>query len=180
VYYGSSVLPPTVIVNTTTVTSIATVIQLVTSISTRPSDPSLVTLNGTVQSAGDLPVAVDFCSLTRQSLINVDNTSVGNEITGISCGAYSSPVRVTNKTLETSGYGNYTNFLGTYSTKLPNNATYLLQVRLMLASGANFEEEAGWLPLNYTTSSHIIDFGIVCFNLANNGSSSYQCNSGFN
>jgi hypothetical protein len=174
VFYSDSHPTTKVTTETITVTSLNTIVQIVTSVSTTSLEPSMITLNGTVESEGNLPVAVEFCSMTRQPSGN----STG--VTGIKCGTFSSPIHITNQTLQTIGSVNYTYFFGTYSARLLNNATYLLQVRLLQSnSGPGFEEEAGWLPLDYTSSSGITGYGIYCFKIYENSTTTFECNSGF-
>jgi hypothetical protein len=180
VYYDFGSHTSDMTTQTVTVTSLNTIVRLVTSVSSQDAAPVAVQLNGTVESEGNYPIAVEFCSLTRQILQHRNSTSLQNEISGISCGSYSAPIQVTNQTQERFGSFNQTYFFGTYSAKLPNNATYLLQVRLLQSSaGPGFEEEAGWLPLNYTSSSRILGYGIACFKILENSTLVFQCSSGF-
>jgi hypothetical protein len=179
VYYNSVPRVTAVVTDTITLTSVNTVVQIITRTPVQNVPSTTIILNGTVESEKNYPVAVDFCSYTTQNFFRGNGSVEEAPVSGISCGSYSSPVHITNQTLERIGSDNITFFLGTYSAKLPNNATYLLQVRLQSSAGPGFEEEAGWLPLNYTSSHQISGYGVSCYEVYENGSQSFQCNSGF-
>ena len=165
--------PP--VTRTTTVTSFDTIVQVVTS--TPLTTPSTVTLYGTIQSEINYPVAVDFCKYTSEVIHISNNASQESQLNGAACGSFSATV--TNQTTENFGPNN-TYFVGRYSVALPNNATYLLQVRLLQSStGPDFEEQAGWLPLNYTSSTKISGYGIVCYQFYLSADANVECSSGF-
>jgi hypothetical protein len=179
VYYAPIGKSTSTVTATVTVTSLNTIVQLVTKVSPE-SVPSSIMVNGTIQSESNLPVAIDFCSYTSENFSPTNESVEANPSGGILCGTHTTPVHITGQTLEKFGDENLTYFDGTYSAQLPNNATYLLQVRLLQSgSGPSFEEEAGWLPLNYTSSARIVGYGIACFELQENGSNAFQCSSGF-
>jgi len=171
VYYGVDSHSPQTSTQTVTLTSVNTVVQIVTSLP--QSSPSLIAVQGTVESEDNYPVSVDFC---RLSGTGGSNSSLP-QLTGVTCGGLSASV--TNQTTRISEQ-NRTFYYGVYTARLPNNATYLLQVRLNHARvGYLFEEQAGWLPLNYTGSSRIGNYGISCYDLIQNGTLTFECNSGF-
>jgi hypothetical protein len=174
VYYGAGSHFVTTVTQTDTVTSYNTIVQVVTATPANDA-PSMVTIDGTILSELNYPIAIDFCKFLSEPLS--DNASVLAQLNGAYCGAYSASV--TNQTTENFGQ-NISYYEGEYSVNLPNNATYLLQVRLLESqSGPKFEEQAGWLPLNYTSSSRISDYGINCYQTNVNGDSTFQCSSGF-
>lgn len=177
VYYGLKNQVPGVVTETATITSINTIVRVQTSTLTMTTPPT-ITVYGTVESENNYPVEIDFCRLREQSLPLTVNSSQYIEIGGgVTCGNYTSVV--SNETSQTYA-NNLVYFLGQYSATLPNNATYLLQVRLLESrTGPSFEEQAGWLPLNYTTSPQIGSYGIACFDLEESGSINFQCSSGF-
>lgn len=179
-FYGSPNRSPKATTETVTITSVNTIIRLVTTTSSPSIPPPFVIVNGTVSSEVNYPVEIDFCTLTNE-VISPQNLAVGGiSISGVNCSAYSSQVEVTNETEQNIGNENVTYFGGTYSARVPNNATYLLEVRLHFSTtGPSFEEQAGWLPLNYTVSPQITGYGVDCFNLLQNGSVVFECSSGF-
>jgi hypothetical protein len=176
VYYDSQNRPAVYLTQIVTTTSTNTVIQVVTRTPIE-SAPASISVFGTIESETNYPVAIDFCALSAPSTVAFSNSSQGAEIIGVTCGKYSTSV--TNQTSQSVG-PNIVDFLGRYHATLPNNETYLLQVRLLQSrSGPGFEVQAGWLPLNYTVSSQIGSYGIGCFNIDENGTITFQCSSGF-
>jgi hypothetical protein len=175
VFYGGGLREAPTVTHTTTVTSYNTIVQIVTS--TPETAPSTVMLYGTIQSEINYPVEVDFCKYTSEVIPISNNISQESQLNGAACGSFSATV--TNQTKENFG-PNDSYFVGNYSVALPNNATYLLQVRLLQSSaGPDFEEQAGWLPLNYTSSTRISGYGIVCYQFLVSAYTTVQCSSGF-
>jgi len=177
VYYGLKGQVPPVVTDTVTVTSLNTIVRIETSTFIGIA-PSSITIFGTIESENNYPVAVGFCKLNDQPILPLGNSSqYVDSGGGVTCGNYTSIV--SNETSQTYA-NNLVYFLGRYSATLPNNATYLLQVRLLQSrSGPDFEEEAGWLPLNYSASREIGSYGIACFDVDENGTITFQCSSGF-
>jgi len=173
-YEFSSRIPPT---STQTITEVSqnTVIEIVTSAFTARS-PSKITLTGTVDSEYYYPSQVTFCSFQKAiSFVNVISTVT---TTVRNCGIYFAPIQNVNHTSEKFSASNQTfdHYHGTFSATLPNNGTYFVQINLVkLLTGSYFEEDIGWLPLNYTNSAKIAKFDIFCSYSQNNPNFPFLC-----
>ena len=147
---------------TITETSSVVVLQRITTTSTTTQPfPSLVTINGTILTEYYIPLTMDFRVCFYGNLTGILGSAF--------CAGKNFPVSIADlknftgtETLR--NVTAYTEYNGTYSVTVPNNATYDIYLELRDPSSnstSNFEVDAIRLPV-YSASPNLTNYRIGC------------------
>jgi hypothetical protein len=160
--YGISSVKTTTQTETVTDTTSVMIIQQVTttSIATRPYPP-YITISGTIRTEYYMPLSVDFRVCYYENLTGILGSAYckgpdyPDQITGLKSWNETGDLHIA-----TTPY-----FNGTYSVRVPNNATYDIYLILrdppQLNSTSSFETDAIRLPV-YSASPNLSNYQIGC------------------